>query len=79
MKDVCHITDNVMFSPDTGVCQKRYRNIEKVLKIDKEAATLRDSFKTCVQVTRQRFVNSLYMYNISLIMDTILSLFKTAI
>lgn len=77
VKDVCNITNDVIFTKDTGVCQKCFRNIEKVLKIEKEAATLRDSFKSSVQVTMQRFVNSLY--NISLIMDIILSLFKTAI
>lgn len=77
VKDVCNITNDVIFTKDTGVCQKCFRNIEMVLKIEKEAATLRDSFKSSVQVTMQRFVNSLY--NISLIMDIILSLFKTAI
>ncbi|XP_048770593.2 uncharacterized protein LOC125676812 [Ostrea edulis] len=55
LKDVCGISDSVVYPTDTGVCQKCFRSTERVLKLEKEAATMRESFKASVQLTLQRF------------------------
>ena len=54
LQDVCGISASVVYPVDTGVCQKCYRSAERVLKIEKEAETLRESLKVSAQVTLQR-------------------------
>ncbi|XP_056001590.1 uncharacterized protein LOC130048623 [Ostrea edulis] len=55
LKDVCGISDSVVYPTDTAVCQKCFRSTERVLKLEKEAATMRESVKASIQLTLQRF------------------------
>ncbi|XP_056002390.1 uncharacterized protein LOC125663311 isoform X4 [Ostrea edulis] len=55
LKNVCGFSDSAVYSNDTGVCQKCFRSAEKVLKLEKEAVTTRESVKATFQLTLQRF------------------------
>jgi hypothetical protein len=48
--------EETCFPLDSGVCQKCFRAMERVLKVEKEAAEARERFKSSTQSTMTRLV-----------------------